>query len=160
MKSFSGIVELKGSYCSHLGFLDDYVLTQHRLCCWRNLLDAYCLVYDLLGIPSAASSSSSKSSSRSTRQASLYRSWNYHLHQLVITGLEEFDVGSPKELQDYLTYFAREMDSAGSHYFIFRKKSNSYNVNEEVSLVLFFFFDYGLVTNAFLHICSYHDGNP
>lgn len=143
MKSFSGIVELRGSYCSHLGFLDDYVLTQHRLCCWRNLLDAYCLVFDLLGISSAVSSSSSKPSSRisqspissfgsssyasiesslSTGQASLYRSWKYQLHQIVTTGLEKFDVGSPKELQDYLTYLAREMDSAGAHYFIFRKK--------------------------------------
>ena len=32
-----------------------------------------------------------------------------------------FDVRSPVKLQDYLTYLAYQMDSAGTHYFIFRK---------------------------------------
>jgi len=94
-----------------------------------------------------SSSYASLGSSLSTGLTFPFRSWEYDLHEIVTTGLEKFDVGSPKELQDYLTYLAREMDSAGAHYFIFRKKSNSCNVNESVSLVLFFFFDYGLVAD-------------
>ena len=60
-------------------------------------------------------------SSLSTGLTSPYRRREDQLHEIVTTGLEKFDVGSPTELQDYLTYLAREMVSAGAHYFIFRK---------------------------------------
>ena len=43
------------------------------------------------------------------------------MYQIVETGLEMFDVSSPKELQDYLTYLTHEMGSEGTLYFIFRK---------------------------------------
>jgi len=52
-----------------------------------------------------------------------FRSWKTQLYQLVKTGLDRFDVSSPVRLQDYLTYLADEMDSAGTYYFIFRKKN-------------------------------------
>jgi len=45
------------------------------------------------------------------------------IRQIVKTELKKFDMSSPKELQDYLTYLTHEMDSAGTHYFISRKKS-------------------------------------
>jgi len=35
------------------------------------------------------------------------------IRQIVKTELKKFDMSSPKELQDYLTYLTREMDSAG-----------------------------------------------
>ena len=51
-----------------------------------------------------------------------FRRRETQLYQLVKTGLKMFDVRSPEGLQDYLTYLAGMMDSAGTHYFIFRKK--------------------------------------
>ena len=45
------------------------------------------------------------------------------MRQIVETALEMFDVSSPEELQDYLTYLTHEMGSEGI--FIFRKHSDS-----------------------------------
>lgn len=58
--------------------------------------------------------------SRLTGEVRRFRSL---LHQIVKTGLKKFNVSSPIELQDYLTYVADRMDSAGTHYFIFRKRT-------------------------------------
>ena len=44
---------------------------------------------------------------------------------IVETGLKMFDVSSPEELQDYLTYVTHEMDCQGIHYYVFRKYSDT-----------------------------------
>ena len=127
---------------SHLEYFDDYVLTQNRLCCWREMFWMLqllpCLWSFILGISSYASSSLSTGSSLSTRALSSFGSSSYSstgssrkvplfraskdvLSQIVKTGLEIFDVSSSKELQDYLTYLTHEMGSEGTHYFILRK---------------------------------------
>ena len=54
-----------------------------------------------------------------------FRSWKDLLYEIVKTGLKMFDVSSPKELQDYLTYLTREMNIEGIHYFIFKKHSDT-----------------------------------
>ena len=54
------------------------------------------------------------------------------LSQIVKTGLRMFDVSSPKELQDYLTYLTHEMGSKGTHYFIFRKLSDTRSASVNV----------------------------
>jgi len=87
----------------------------------------------ILGFSSYASSSSSIEASRSwsaelsgsTRKVPRFRSWKDFLNQIVLTGLQKFDVSSPKELQDYLTYVTHEMDRKGIQYFIFRKYSGT-----------------------------------
>jgi len=58
---------------------------------------------------------------------------------IIKTGLKMFDVSSPKELQDYLTYLTHKVDSEGTHYFIFRKHSETQSPS-----VLNLVFDYSL----------------
>ena len=58
-----------------------------------------------------------------------FRRRETQLYQLVKTGLERFDVNSPVGRQDYLTYLADKMDSAGTYYFIFRKKKHKIAVS-------------------------------
>ena len=43
-----------------------------------------------------------------------------------------FDVSSSRELQDYLTYLTHEMGSEGTHYFIFRKHSDTQSASVNV----------------------------
>ena len=54
------------------------------------------------------------------------------MRRIVKTGLEMFDVSSSKELQDYLTYLTQEMGSGGTHYFIFRKLSDTQSASVNV----------------------------
>ena len=72
--------------------------------------------------------SSSYASIGSSREVLSFRIKEYvyiSLHRIIPTGLEKFDVSSPKGLQDYLTYLTHEMCSEGTHYFIFRKHSDT-----------------------------------
>ena len=128
-------------------YFDDYVFTQDRLCCLRNVLDAKVIalfmIKFILGISSYPSSSLSAESSLSTRTMSSFGSSSYAgigssrevppyriseyvlLAWIIPEGLKKFDVSSAKGLQDYMTYLTHEMGSAGTHYFIFRKHSDT-----------------------------------
>ena len=76
--------------------------------------------------------SSSYAGTESSRKDPIFRTWRDLLYQIVKTGLEMFDVSSSKELRDYLTYLTHEMGSAGTHYFIFRKHSDTQSASVNV----------------------------
>ena len=49
----------------------------------------------------------------------------YWLDRTIQEGLEKFDVSSAEGLRDYWTYLADKIGSGGTHYFIFRKHSDT-----------------------------------
>jgi len=92
----------------------------------------YKLCVLFLGISSASSSLSLTDSDCSTTEDPRIGILKGRVHQIAKAGLEMFDVSSPKELQDYLTYLTHKMDSAGTQQFILRIKRAVPNGKREV----------------------------